>query len=111
MLESTYLFIGAVAVLTTSFAVVSTQTIARGWYGKRANNVAEIGGLLGMFSWWLLAYGSLDIRVVGDAVTYSFSQPAVTIWCLMMSIPPLYVAVKGPLEALVRPTETRAEEV
>lgn len=110
MLESTYLFIGATALVATAFAV-STQTQAAAWYDQYADPIAMVGGLLGFFSWAMLAYGSLNVEVVGDAVTYSFSMPAVTFWCLGMAIPPLYVALTGPFEVVKRATGTMREDV
>lgn len=110
MLESTWLTIAATAILTTVFAA-STQTRVSGLYDEYADPIAMVGGLLGVASWGMLAYGSLDLRVVGDSVTYSFSQPGVTVWCLMMAVVPLYVALTGPLEGMKRAVSTTAEDV
>lgn len=99
MLESTWLFIGLMAVLTTAFAAM-TQTRLALIMDRYGNQIAMIAGTLGAISWLMLAWGSLDIRVVGDAVTYSFTQPSVTAWCLMMAIFPAYCAWQGPFQAL-----------
>lgn len=110
MLVSTYLFIGATALLSTAFAV-STQTQAAAWYDEYADPIAMVGGLLGFYSWAMLAYGSLNVEPVDGGVVFSFSMPAVTLWCLAMSIPPLYVALTGPFEVVKRATGTMREDV
>lgn len=110
MLESTWLFIGTTALLATAFAV-STQTRMSRLYDRYADPIAMVGGVMAAISWGMLAYGSLDVEVVGDSVTYSFGQPAVTFWCLMMALPPLYVALTGPIEGMKRAVETAPEDV
>lgn len=110
MLESTWLFVGGTALLSTAFAL-STQTQASRYYDLYADPIAIVGGLLSFFSWAVLAYGSLDMRVVGDSVTYSFTQPAITLWCLMFALPSLYVALTGPLESLKQATSPTAEDL
>lgn len=109
MLESTWLFIGTTALLTSGVAL-ATQTQASQYFDRYADPVAIVVGTIGVFSWGILAYGSLDITVVGDSVTYSFTQPSVTFWCLIMALPNLYVALTGPMESLKRATAARADD-
>lgn len=110
MLESTWLFMGATALLATGMAM-ATQTQASAYFDRYADPIAIVAGLIGVVTWALLAYGSLNIRVVGDAVTYSFTQPSVTLWCAIMALPNLYVAVTGPMETLKRATAAEADDL
>lgn len=110
VLESTWLFIGLTALLMTAFAA-STQTQAARLYSQYADPIAIVAGLLGTISWAMLAWGSLDVRVAAGGVTYSFTMPAVTIWCLAMAMVPLYVAVTGPLEVFKRAENTSPEDI
>lgn len=110
MLESTWLFIGATALLTTGMAA-ATQTQASAYFDRYADPIAIVAGMIGLVSWAILAYGSLDLTVVGDSVTYSFSQPAVTFWCAIMALPNLYVALTGPMETLKKATAAEADDL
>lgn len=110
MLESAYLFVGFVAVLTTVLAA-STQTRLAAGYGDYADPAAMVAGLLGTISWWMLAYGSLNVEVVGDSVTYTFSMAPITVWCLAFSIVPLIIALTGPLEVVKGAVSPREAEV
>lgn len=111
MLVQVYLFVGFGALLATGFAV-STQTRASAWYDEYADPVAMVAGLLGAISWWYLAYGSLNIEVVdGAGGVEAFAMPAITLWCLMVSIVPLYVAFTGPLEVVKQSTRVTAEDL
>lgn len=93
MLESTFLFIGLTALLLTltGFALALVM---------QEDSVVIIVGIAGSIAWGMTAYGALDIRVVGDSVTYSFTQPAVAVFALMMSLPSLYLALTGPIEVV-----------
>lgn len=108
MLQSAWLFIGLIAILTTGIAV-STRTRFVGVY-EQSNSVAITSGIAGFISWMYLAYGSLDVVIVGDSVTYSFSMPAVTIFAIMMGIIPGLIALTGPanlIESRVRNPNSR----
>jgi len=100
MLESTWLFIGLGAFLTTGVAVLTTD-----------DGVAIMSGIVGFLSWGFLAYGSLNLKVVGDSVTYSFSQPGVTMWCVMMALVPGFIALTGPTDIINRYREPATEEL
>lgn len=91
MLESTFLLVGLTAILATGVALFTFDDV-----------LAMIAGIAGFISWGLIAYGSLDVRVVGDSTTYSFTQPSITIWAAMLSLIPLYIALTGPLEVVNR---------
>lgn len=90
MLESVYLFI---AVCSLIFTIATILTPDDGW--------AIVLGLAGFLSWGVLAYASLNIVVVADAVTYEFTQPIATFFCVIMSLIPGYVALTGPADAIL----------
>lgn len=101
MLESAWLFIGLISAIATSGAVLTND-----------DALAIVLGIMGFFSWGAWTYGSLDVRVVGDSVTYSFTMPSVTLFGIIMLILPLYIALTGPIEAInSRVRNTQQEDV
>lgn len=99
MLESAWLFIGAVAILTTAGSIAALDI-----YSK--DTLALVLGVAGVGAWLMLAYGSLDVRVVGDSVTYSFTMPAVTLFCGAMALVPAFIALTAPVELVARARDT-----
>lgn len=91
MLESTFLFVGTVALITTIMALLTPD-----------DAMAIITGVSGFLSWGLIAYGSLDVQVVGDSTTFTFTQPSVTVWAIVMALIPAYIALTGPTELVNR---------
>lgn len=85
MLESAWLFMGLVALSVTGLALLTSD-----------DALAVVLGAVGLVSWGLVAYGSLNVVVVGDSVTFSFSMPAVTIFAVLCSLVPGFVLVAGP---------------
>lgn len=100
MLESAWIFIGVVAILATGAAVATTD-----------DGVAIMAGVLGFITWGVWTYGSLDLRVVGDSVTYSFSMPSVTILGIALALIPGYIALTGPTEIINRHRQPDTEEL
>lgn len=100
MLESAWLFVGGVAVVATAGALLTPDDV-----------LAIITGVAGTVAWLIFAYGSLDVRVIGDSVTYSFTMPSVTLFAVMMAIPPAYVMLTGPFEAVARVRSPSPDEV
>lgn len=100
MLESAWLFIGLVAILATALTVITSD-----------DGTAIMAGVVGFITWGFFAFGSLDVRVVGDAVTYSFSMPAVTIFAVMMAMGPGYIALTGPIEIIARADNPTTDEI
>lgn len=100
MLESAWLFVGGVAVVATATSLITTDNV-----------LAEIVGVMGTISWLIFAYGSLDVRVIGDSVTYTFTMPSITLFAVMMAIPPCYVMLTGPFEAVARVRSPSPDEV
>lgn len=91
MLESAWLFVGCLGVLATLGALVTAD-----------DGVAIIAGVAGAITWGVWTYGTLDLVVVGDSVTYTFTMPALTLLGLMLALIPSYVALTGPVELVSR---------
>lgn len=60
------------------------------------DGAAIFSGIVGFISWGMVAFGSFDVRVVGDSVTYSFNMPTVAFFAVMMALIPGYIALTGP---------------
>lgn len=100
MLESGWLFVGVVATIATVGALSTPDDV-----------LAIITGVVGTVSWVLFAYGALDVSVVADSATQTFTMPALTLFAVMMALPPAYVALTGPVEVVGRVRRTSADEV
>lgn len=100
MLESAWLFIGVVATVVTFGCVMTPDD---GW--------AILLGVVGFLSWGAFAYGGFDITVVGDSVTYSFANPAVSFWGLIMSLIPGYIALTGPADIITNYSRVDADDL
>jgi len=97
MLESAWLFVGTVAVLSTGAAVLAPVLSP-----SDGDVLAIVLGVAGFVSWGVWTYGTLNIVVVGESVTYSFAQPSLTLLGVMLALVPGYVALTGPVEVVSR---------
>jgi len=102
MLESTWLFLGTLATLSTLAAVLIPA---------RLDTIAIVAGVVGFILWGMVAYGALNLVVVGDAVTYTFSMPPVTVVTAMISLLPGYVALTGPVDLIAKARSPQAREI
>lgn len=101
MLESAWLLIAAAGIAVTALALLSDDEA-----------VAMVLGAVGVIAWLMVAYGALDVRVVGDSVTYTFQMPAVTIFAVAMALIPAFVLIAGPPNLLgSRYPNPRSEEM
>lgn len=100
MILAAWLFIGTVATLVTAGTILVPDD---GW--------AIVLGVAGFVSWAIVAYGAFDVTVVGDSVTYSFAMPIVTLFALIMSIIPGYIALTGPVDLITSWRTTDADEL
>lgn len=100
MLQSAWLMITFVALCSTAVAV-STKTKGAALF-PNDDGVAIYSGVVGFIAWGFVAYGSLDLTVVGDSVVHSFSMPEVTIFAVMMAIVPGFIALTGPVDIVRR---------
>lgn len=85
MLESAWLMIAAVAIIVSGLALMSDD-----------DALGMVLGAVGVVAWGMVAYGSLDLRVVGDSVTYTFQMPAVTMFAVACAFVPGFVLIAGP---------------
>lgn len=101
MLESGWLFVGVVAILATALALFTDD-----------DGVAILAGTAGTITWGVWTYGTLNVRVVGDSVTYTFTMPSLTLLGIMLALLPAYIALTGPVELVARATGgTRPEDL
>lgn len=100
MLQSAFLFVGVVALLMSGVAILTPD-----------EGIAIVSGVVGFIAWGLIAYGSFDIRVVGDSTVYSFTQPSVALFGIMMALIPGYIALTGPINIIQRAKDTQLDEV
>jgi len=101
MLQSGWLFVGLVAILATALALFTDD-----------DGLAIIGGTAGTITWGVWTYGTLNVRVVGDAVTYTFTMPSLTLLGIALALLPAYIALTGPVELVQRANGgTRPEDL
>jgi hypothetical protein len=100
MLLQAWLFLGAIAALTTGAALWTAE-----------NNIAILTGVLGFISWGLWAYGAFDLTVVRDATVYTYTQPEVAVLGVALAIVPGFIALNGPVEMIARYRDVQADDV
>ncbi len=100
MLLQAWLFIGAVAALTTGAALWTAD-----------DSIAILTGVLGFISWGLWAYGALNLQIVRDATTYTYTQPEVALLGVALAIVPGFIALNGPVEMMARYRDVRPGEM
>lgn len=100
MLESAWLFIGVCALFATGLAVYTND-----------NGVAMMMGTLGFVTWGVWTFGTLDVTVVGDSTTFTFTMPAVTILGIVFALLPGYIALTGPIDLIGRARQPNVDEV
>jgi hypothetical protein len=101
MLESAWLFIGLMGILSTGVAL-STQTESVAQSGS-ADGIAIISGIVGFLSWGVWTFGTLEVESVtssGSIVTST--MPELTMLGIVFSLVPGYVALTGPVEIIRR---------
>jgi expansin (peptidoglycan-binding protein) len=111
MLESAWLFVGTVAILSTGVAL-STKTEVAGLYGSD-DGIAIFSGIVGFLSWGVWSYGALNLELVtntGEIVTMAI--PEVTYFGVAMALIPGYIALTGPAETISsRYRDTEAKDI
>lgn len=88
MLQSAWLLLGLLGAGATALAALR----------ERDDGLMLVFGAVGFVAWGLFAYGALEVEVVGDAVTYSFSMPAVAMFGVLAALVPGYLVLVGPAE-------------
>lgn len=100
MLESAWLFVGLVAGTVTAIGVLTTD-----------GAVAEVSGAAGIVAWLIWTYGAFDVRVVGDATTYTFNMPAIAMFGLAMALVPAWLLLDGVIGMAERYRNPDADEL
>lgn len=101
MLESAWLFTGALAVLATVGAVLAPD-----------DGLAIVGGTAGFLAWGVWTFGTLEIVAVGDSSTFTFTHPSLTMLGIAMALVPAYIALTGPVSIISRAgNDTRPEDL
>lgn len=99
MTPLSWVFVGVVGVGAT-YVTLTTDS----------DQLAIISGLIGLVTWLLFSFQSLDIVLYEDGIELTKRYPAMAVWGLAMAAPNLYVALTGPLE-IVRDRAQLREEV
>jgi len=100
MLQLPWLFIGMVALLATSGAVVTSR-----------DELGMVLGVLGTLSWWVWAYAAFEVQVVDGGVEFVFTQSIAAVFGIMISLLPLYIAITGPIEMAKNATGTHPDDL
>lgn len=109
MLESAWLFTGSIAfvwTLVTVWAAVAVDST-----DNSGDALATVGGVVGFILWGVWTFGSLEIVVVGEGVTYSFTHPEIAILGVAMALIPGYIALTGPIELISRAREPDVRDI
>jgi hypothetical protein len=104
MQQSIWLFVGALATLTTLGTV---------WAASVDDVLMIVGGVLGFVLWGVWSYGSLNVeRVTGNGCcVVSWSSPAVTLVGVMLALIPAWFALTGGPDLFRKYRDPDAEEI
>jgi hypothetical protein len=100
MIWVAWLFIGAVAILSTAATLLTND-----------DAMAILLGIAGFGSWGLVAYGSFDVAMLSNGSEFTYTMPAVAIFCAGISLIPLYIALTGPIDLVTRAKDPTLDEV
>lgn len=101
MIESVFLFVGAIGIISTIAAVLT-----------RDNAVAIMAGVLGFITWGLWAFGAFNIETVtntGTIVTHSYAPLAY--FGILLALVPGYIALTGPVDIINRARQPDAKDL
>lgn len=94
-----WVFVGVVAAGAT-YVTLTTDN----------DQLAIISGLIGMLSWLMFSFLSLEIIIYDGAGGEQITRyPSMTAWGLAMAAPNLYVALTGPLHIIRDRDQLRSE--
>lgn len=111
MLQSAWLFVGTIAFLWTLVTIFIAAYADPDPGAGAGEAMATIGGVVGFILWGVWTFGALNITVVGDSTTFSFSHPELAILGVAMALVPGYIALTGPVELVKRARDTRMDQV
>lgn len=109
MLESAWLFVGRIAFLWTVLTVVAAVYVDS--MDSSGDALATVAGVVGFILWGVWTFGTLNITVVGESVTYRFAHPELAILGVALALVPGYIALTGPIELLRRARDPDMRDV
>jgi len=96
VLESAWLLLG---ILGTFWQFLALGSMA--YFSADDGSIFQFfTSVLAFICYGVFTYGSLNVVVVGDAVTYSFSMPAVTIVGLALTVSAVFLVLSEPVNAI-----------
>jgi hypothetical protein len=98
MLESAWLFIGALGVGCTATTLWTDD-----------DETGMIVGALGFVTWGVWCFNALNVEVAEGGTVFQFSMPYVVLIGLCWAAPCLFVLLTGPIDAVGKSEETREE--
>lgn len=109
MLESAFLFVGAIAfawtLVTLLAATYATPAAGAG------DGLATMAGVVGFVLWGVWTFGTLEIEVVADTTTYTFTHPELTFLGVALALVPGYIALTGPIELISRARNPSTDDI
>lgn len=109
MLESAWLFIGAIAFAWTVLAVIAAAYLDS--TNARADGVVSNAGVIGFILWGVWTFGALNIEVVDEGSTVTFTHPELAIAGVAMALIAGYLALTGPIELIGRARDPSQREL
>lgn len=86
MLQLTWLFVGALAMLATALTLRTAD-----------DQTAIMSGLAGTITWLLWAYSALNVVTYDGGSQFTHAYPGLAALGVMLALPNLFVALTGPL--------------
>lgn len=100
MIQSAWLFVGTVAILSTAGALLTTD-----------DGMAILLGVAGFGGWGVTSYGAFQVEVASNGSVLEFTMPAVAIMTAGLALIPLYIALTGPTAIVQRARNPSLDEV
>jgi hypothetical protein len=97
VLESAWLFLG---ILGTFWQFLALSSMIYFNPQGEGSIVQFFTAVLAFICYGVFTYGSLSVRVVGDAVTYEFTMPSVTLVGVALTVSAGFLVLSEPLDAV-----------
>lgn len=107
MLESAWLFLGAMAFIWTVLNVLASSIVSGESY-----DLVIIAATAGTIMWGVWVFGTLSgVEVASEATVYNFRMAPVALVGVVMALPNVYLALVGPIEIVDRVNDTNPQDV
>lgn len=100
MLIQTWAFVGALAVLVSGLAVLTSD-----------DGLAIMTGVAGFILWGVFTFGALNLERATRCCIQTFSYPSVALIGIMLSLGPGYIALTGPVNIISRVRDPSSDEL